>query len=89
MSGVYDDWLIPVPALVVRRLRPHGLYYAEIGHGGKAFADDLGDLFGPYIGSPLRPLGSDVVELGFSDGSDNSETVDFIVTCPTWSFWSK
>ncbi len=82
VSGVHDDWLIPVPALVVRRLSPLGLYYAGIGHWGKAFADDLGDLFEPYIGSHLRLLGPEVVEPGFSYGSDNRETVDFIVTLP-------
>lgn len=82
VSGVHDDWLIPVPALVVRRLSPLGLYYAGVGKWGKAFADDLGDLFEPYIGSHLRLLGPDVVEPGFRYGRDNRETVDFIVTLP-------
>ena len=82
VSGVHEDWLIPVPGLVVRRLSPLGLYYAGLEHCGKAFADDLGDLFEPYVGSHLRLLGPDAVEPGFRYGRDNHETVDFIVTLP-------
>ncbi|WP_148575646.1 hypothetical protein [Nocardioides caldifontis] len=82
VSGLHEDWLIPVPALVVRRLSPLGLYYAGIKRWDKAFADDLGDLFEPYIGSHLRLLGPDVVEPGFRYGRDNHETVDFIATLP-------
>jgi hypothetical protein len=82
VSGVQGDWLIPVPALVVRRLSPLGLYYAGWDRWGKPFADDLGELFEPYIGSHLRLLGADVVEPGFRYGRDNRETIDFIVTLP-------
>lgn len=82
VSGVHEDWLIPVPGLVVRRLSPLGLYYAGIQRWDKAFADDLGDLFEPYVGSHLRLLGADAVEPGFQYGRDNHETVDFVVTLP-------
>lgn len=82
VSGVHQDWLIPVPALIVRRLSPLGLYYAGIEHWGKPFADDLGDLFEQYIGSQLRLLGPGVTEPGFRYGRDNRETVDYIVTLP-------
>lgn len=82
VRGVHEDWLIPVPGLVVRRLSPLGLYYAGIEQWGKDFADDLGALFEPYIGSHLHLLGPDVVEPGFRYGHDNHETVDFIVTLP-------
>lgn len=82
VSGVHEDWLIPVPGLVVRRLSPLGLYYAGIAQWGRAFADDLGYLFEPYIGSHLRLIGPDVVEPGFCYGRESHETVDFIVTLP-------
>ncbi|VXC15871.1 hypothetical protein [Nocardioides sp. AX2bis] len=82
VRGVHEDWLIPVPGLIVRRLSPLGLYYAGVEHWGKAFADDLGDLFEPYVGSHLRLLGTDVIEPGFTYGRDKHETVDFIVTLP-------
>ena len=82
VSGLGQDWLIPVPALIVRRLSPLGLYYAGIEHWGKPFADDLGDLFEQYIGSHLRLLDPGIVEPGFPYDRENRETVDFIVTLP-------
>jgi len=82
VRGVHEDWLIPVPGLVVRRLSPLGLYYSGMEHWGKVFADDLGDLFEPYIGSHLHLLGPGVVQPGFRYGREKHETVDFIVTLP-------
>ena len=72
VRGVHEDWLISVPGLIVRRLSPLGLYYAGVEHWGKAFADDLGDLFEPYVGSHLRLLGTDVIEPGFTYGRSGS-----------------
>ncbi|PZP13409.1 MAG: hypothetical protein DI611_14810 [Brachybacterium faecium] len=82
VRGLHEDWLIPSPGLVVRRLSPLGIYYAGVERWGKGFSDDLGALFEPYIGSHLRLLGPDMVEPGFQYGRDNRETVDFIVTLP-------
>lgn len=82
VRGLDTDWLIPVPALVVRRLSPLGMYYAGVRRWGKAFADDLGDLVEQYVGSQLRLLSPGGVEAGFRYARDNRETVDFIVTLP-------
>lgn len=82
VRGIYEDWLIPVPGLLVRRLSPLGIYYAGMERWGNSFAEDVGALFEPYIGSHLRLLGADVVESAFRYGRDNRETVDFIVTLP-------
>ena len=82
VAGLHQDWIIPVPALIIRRLSPLGIYYAGVEHWGKPFADDLGDLFEQYIGSHLRLLDQAIVEPGFRYGRDNRETVDYIVTLP-------
>jgi len=82
VSGIHNDWLIPTPALVVRRLSPLGIYYAGLNLWGKPFADDLGDLLEQYIGNQLRLIPEADVEPGFRYDRDNKETVDFIVTLP-------
>jgi len=48
--------LIPVPAFVFRQASPLGLYYTGLARWGKAFADDLGELFEVYVGRQLGLL---------------------------------
>lgn len=83
ISGYADNWLIPVPGLVVRRISPLGIYYAGMERFGKAFADDLGYLFEPYVGNHLDLLPEATVHRA-SDGDDKkgNEPVDFIVSLP-------
>jgi len=82
VRGLHHDWLIPVPALVIRRLSPLGIYYAGMEKWGTRFSDDLGDLFENYIGAHLRLLQQGTIEASFSYDHDNKETVDYIVTLP-------
>ena len=53
VSGIGNALLVPVPAQVVRKISPQGIYYAGVKHWGKAFADDIGDLFQQYVGRLL------------------------------------
>ncbi len=82
ISGLHSDWLIPAPGLIVRRLSPLGIYYAGVNRWGKAFADDLGDLFEQYIGDQRRLIPDGHSEAGFRYDTDNKETVDYFVTLP-------
>lgn len=62
VAGLDDDWLIPVPALILRKASPLGIYYCGVNSArhGKAFADDfstdVGNLFEQYVGRQLKLL---------------------------------
>lgn len=84
VSGLLDsdDWLIPVPGFLARRISMGGVYYDGIQHFGKAFADDLGDLFEQYVARQLALIPDALIEDEIVHGKEDARTVDFVVTLP-------
>jgi hypothetical protein len=56
VSGVTDGLLIPVPAYILRKASPLGIYYAGWDRWKGAFTTDLGYLFEAYVGRQLQLL---------------------------------
>jgi hypothetical protein len=58
VAGLTDQHLLPVPAQVMRKISPLGIYYAgvAIADWGNKFAEDLGELFEQYVGRQLGTL---------------------------------
>jgi hypothetical protein len=77
-----DDWLIPVPGFLARRISTGGVYYDGIQHFGKAFSDDLGDLFEQYVARQLALIPGAQIEEEIVHGKEDARTVDFVVTLP-------
>lgn len=77
-----NDWLIPVPALLARRMTTSGIYYAGMRKWGSAFSTDLGDLFQQYVGRNLGLLPDGVVLAEFKPGHDNVDSIDWFVVLP-------
>ncbi|WP_156666007.1 hypothetical protein [Rhodococcus qingshengii] len=79
VSGIADDFLVPVPGQIVRKVSPLGIYYSGMTKWGSAFAEDAGDLFEQYVGRQLQTLKSAVVYPEIVYGHDNRKSVDWIV----------
>ncbi|MEV7123888.1 nuclease-related domain-containing protein [Kitasatospora griseola] len=78
LSGFGPGYLVPVPAAVVAKVSPYGIYYSGFAEFGQAFADDLGDLFEQYVGRHLR-LVADVQVYPEVVYRANDKSVDWIV----------
>ena len=56
VAGLADRLLIPVPAFIVRKASPLGIYYSGLEKWGTPFSADLGELFEAYVGRQLALL---------------------------------
>ncbi len=56
VSELTSTWHIPVPALLIRKASPLGIYYAGMAEYGSGFANDVGELFESYIGNQLSNI---------------------------------
>jgi hypothetical protein len=56
VAGLADRLLVPVPAFIVRKASPLGIYYAGLEKWGTQFSADLGELFEAYVGRQLGLL---------------------------------
>jgi hypothetical protein len=56
VAGLADRLLIPVPAFIVRKASPLGIYYSGLEKWGTPFSADLGELFEAYVGRQLGLL---------------------------------
>lgn len=82
LPGPSGDWLIPVPGVLVRRVSMLGVYYDGVSRFGKAFADDLGDLFEQYVGRQLRLIPDAEVHPAVTVDRYGSKSVDWTVILP-------
>lgn len=80
VAGITDELLIPVPAYLLRKASPLGIYYAGIDCWGGKFATDLGYLFEAYVGRQLKLLPDAVVLPEIAYGPDKAKlSVDWFV----------
>ena len=81
VQGIADDWIIPVPHLLLSKASPLGVFYAGVDRWGNAFADDLGHVFQRYIGAQLSDvIGSEVIEeIDYGPRGQRQLSVDWIV----------
>ncbi|MDP5317336.1 hypothetical protein [Streptomyces poriferorum] len=85
VSGVPGGHLVPVPAAVVGKATPLGLYYTggdNKSEWGKAFTNDVGRLFERYVGRQLDLLPDAEVHpeiLVKLSKKDKAKTIDFFV----------
>lgn len=80
VAGVTDGLLIPVPAYILRKASPLGIYYAGMERWGPRFSADLGYLFEAYVGRQLRLLPDAVVLPEIAYGPRKGElSVDWFV----------
>lgn len=79
VSGIGNELVVPVPAQVVRKISPQGIWYAGVDEWGNAFAEDVGDLFQEYVGRLLSTIPDVQVhrEIVYAKGQNRS--VDWIV----------
>lgn len=73
VTGLADRLLIPVPALVVRKASPLGIYYTGLEKWGLQFSTDLGELFEAYVGRQLHLLPDATVLPEIAYGSRKGE----------------
>ncbi len=78
VSGLGQGRLVPVPALIDRKISPLGVWYSGFGRWGEAFATEVGELFEQYIGRHLALIpGARVIpEIHYDNGN---RSVDWIV----------
>ena len=80
VAGVIDGLLIPVPAYILRKASPLGIYYAGIERWGGKFSTDLGYLFEAYVGRQLQLLPDGVVLPEIAYGPKKADlSVDWFV----------
>ncbi|MGW2891818.1 hypothetical protein ACWDDN_42245 [Streptomyces griseoruber] len=81
VTGFGPGYLIPVPAAVVAKASPLGLYFTGLEGLGEAFAHDLGELFEQYVGRQLRLLPDASVhpEVVYTERKSEAKSVDWIV----------
>ncbi|WP_043686631.1 hypothetical protein [Streptomyces xylophagus] len=81
VTGYGPGYLIPVPAAVMAKASPLGLYFTGLEGLGGAFANDLGELFEQYVGRQLRLLPDALVhpEVVYTEGKGEKKSVDWIV----------
>lgn len=81
VAGVSDGLLIPVPAYILRKASPLGIYYAGMEKWGGKFSTDLGYLFEAYVGRQLRLLPDAVVvpEIAYGSKKKAELSVDWFV----------
>lgn len=80
VAGVTDELLIPVPAYLLRKASPLGIYYAGMTQWGGTFTTDLGYLFEAYVGRQLQLLRDAIVLPEIVYGRRKGEaSVDWIV----------
>jgi hypothetical protein len=81
VAGLHDDLLIPVPALLIRKASPTGIYFEGLAKWGTAFTTDLGHLFEAYIGRQLALIDNAVLHPEIRYGAKKSEPWDGKRTC--------
>ena len=81
VTGYGPGYLIPVPAAVMAKASPLGLYFTGLEGLGKTFADDLGELFEQYVGRQLGllPDASVYPEVVYTEGKDKKKSIDWFV----------
>jgi hypothetical protein len=79
VSGIGNTRLVPVPAQVIRKISPLGVWYAGFDRWRHSFAEDVGDLFEQYVGQLLGIIPDAQVhkEIVYDKGQQRS--VDWIV----------
>ncbi|MER6914018.1 nuclease-related domain-containing protein [Streptomyces sp. NPDC000594] len=88
VGGVPGGYLIPVPAAVLGKATPLGLYYTGGDNNsawGKAFTNDLGNLFEHYVGRHLDLLPDAEVHPEIQvkiSKKVSKKTIDFFVVFP-------
>ncbi|MET9396086.1 nuclease-related domain-containing protein [Kitasatospora sp. NPDC002965] len=88
VGGVPGGYLIPVPAAVLGKATPLGLYYTGGDNNskwGKAFVRDVGNLFERYVGRQLDLLPDAEVQpeiLVKLSKKESTKTIDFFVVFP-------
>lgn len=78
VEGLSTDLLIPVPALLTRKVSPLGLYYLGLDEWGIPFAEDVGSLFEAYVGRQLSLSHGSTVIPAISYGKSGEEGIDWI-----------
>jgi hypothetical protein len=56
VAGITDGLLMPLPAYILHKASPLGIYYAGMDRWGGTFTTDLGYLFEAYVGRQLQLL---------------------------------
>jgi len=79
VSGIGNELLVPVPGQVVRKISPQGIWYAGVCEWGKAFADDVGDLFQEYVGRLLSTIPDAQLHREIEYAKGQNRSVDWIV----------
>ncbi|WP_069812680.1 hypothetical protein [Streptomyces sp. TP-A0874] len=88
VGGVPGGYLVPVPAAVLGKATPLGLYYTggdNKSEWGKAFTNDVGRLFERYVGRQLDLLLDAKIHpevLVKISKKDKKKTIDFFVVFP-------
>jgi hypothetical protein len=81
VTGYGPGYLVPIPAAVVAKASPFGLYYTGLEGLNEAFTRDLGELFEQYVGRHLRLLSDADVhpEVVYIVKGNVKKSVDWIV----------
>ncbi|GGZ55153.1 hypothetical protein GCM10010387_56580 [Streptomyces inusitatus] len=88
VGGVPGGYLVPVPAAVLGKATPLGLYYTggdNNSEWGKAFTNDFGKLFECYVGRQLNLLPDAKIHpeiLVKLSKKEEKKTIDFFVVFP-------
>lgn len=79
VAGLHQQKVIPVPALLDKKISPLGIWYAGFDRWGNTFATEVGDLFEQYVGRHLDLIPDAVVHPEIVYGRENRRSVDWIV----------
>jgi hypothetical protein len=80
VADMTNGLLVPVPAYILRKASPLGIYYAGMERWGPKFSADLGHLFEAYVGRQLGLLPDAVVVPEIAYGRRKGElSVDWFV----------
>lgn len=82
LRGLGPRLVIPVPAYLILKASPLGLFYTGIERLGKDFADDVGVLFEAYVGRVLSdfPNAQVVPEITYGPRSDQLSVDWFVIS---------
>lgn len=85
IRGLGSTDFVPVPALVIRKMSPLGLYYLGLERYGPAFARDLGTFFEQYVGRNLKlcPGATVISEVVYGPKKRRQTSVDWVVVTPS------
>lgn len=78
IGGLVDQYVLPVPSLVIRKASPLGFYYAGVARRGNGFAEDVGTLFEAYVGRLLKLMSDATTYPEITYARDKRRSVDWI-----------